>query len=124
MGEPALKKKLILLILITMLALSACTNSPNANVAEESVPVSYGKPIELAKEEFESVFAEYEGLEIIDTATLSRTDEATNIIVQITYTSDRGDGMYGFEYTKDEYGNWDILQQGEDVIIDNLVKAD
>ena len=45
------------------------------------------------------------------------------IVVQITYTSDRGDGVYGFEYIKDEYGNWDILQQGENVTIDNLVKT-
>lgn len=111
-------------MLICSVTLSACTNSPNANVAEESVPVSYGKPIELAKEEFETVFAEYEGLKITETATLSRTNEATNIVVQITYTSDCGDGVYGFEYIKDEYGNWDILQQGEDVTIDNLVITD
>lgn len=119
-----MKKKLILLILITMLVLSACTNSPNTDFVVVGVTVSYGKPIELAKEEFETIFAEYEGLEITDTATLSRTDQATNIVVQITYTSDRGDGVYGFEYIQDEYGNWDILQQGEDVTIDNLVEAD
>lgn len=119
-----MKKAIFLLVLLCSVVLSACTNSPSANVAEESVPVSYGKPIELAKEEFETIFAEYEGLEITDTATLSRTDEATNIVVQITYKSDRGDGVYGFEYIKDEYGNWDILQQGEDITIDNLAKAD
>ena len=47
---------------------------------------------------------------------------AMNNVVQITYTSDNGDGVYGFEFTKDSYGNWEILQQGEDVTIDNLVK--
>lgn len=119
-----MKKAIFLLVLLCSVVLSACTNSPDANVAEESVPVSYRTPIELAKAEFETVFAEYKGLKITDTATLSRTDEATNIVVQITYTSDHGDGVYGFEYIKDEYGNWDILQQGEDVTIDNLVKAD
>ena len=112
-----MKKKTFILLILIIVLLSACTNSPSTNVTEESVPVSYGKPIELAKEEFEREFAEYEGLEIIDTATLSRTDEATNIVVQITYTSDRGDGVYGFEYIKDEYGNWDILQQGEDCLL-------
>lgn len=118
-----MKKATILLLLLCFVALSACSNSPSTNVAEERVPVSYGQPIELAKEEFETIFAEYEGLEITDTITLSRTDEVTNIVVQITYTSDCGDGVYGFEYIKDEYGNWDILQQGENVTIDNLVKT-
>lgn len=119
-----MKKAIFLLVLLCSVVLSACTNSPNANVAEESVPVSYGTPIELAKAEFETMFAEYEGLKITETATLSRTDEATNIVVQITYTSDHGDGVYGFEYIQDEYGNWDILQQGENVTIDNLVKVE
>ena len=117
-------KKTILLLLALLLVLvsSACSNSPEANVEVAGVSVSYGKPIELAKEEFVTIFAELEGLEITETATLSRTDEATNIVVQITYTSDNGDGVYGFEFAKDAYGNWEILQQGEDVTIDNLVK--
>ena len=117
-------KKTILLLLALLLAfaVSACSNSPEANVEVAAVSVSYGKPIELAKEEFETIFAEYEGLKITETATLDRTDEATNIVVQISYTSDNGDGVYGFEFAKDAYGNWEILQQGEDVTIDNLVK--
>lgn len=115
---------LLLLVLITALALSTCSNPSDADPQEERTTVSYGKPLELAKGEFDTIFTEYDGVKITDIATLSRTDEATNIVVQITYTSDRGDGVYGFEYIKDEYGNWDILQQGKDVTIDNLVKAD
>ena len=41
------------LILLLVLASSACSNSPKANVEVAAVSVSYGKPIELAKEEFE-----------------------------------------------------------------------
>ena len=117
-------KKTILLLLALLLAFaaSACSNSSETNFEVAGVSVSYGKPIELAKEEFETIFAEYEGLKITETATLDRTDEATNIVVQISYTSDNGDGVYGFEFAKDTYGNWEILQQGEDVTIDNLVK--
>lgn len=119
----SMKKPLLLLLtLLLVLAFSACSNSPEANVEEAAVSVSYGKPIEIAKEEFEAIFAEHEGLEITETVTLSRTDEADNIVVQITYTSDNGDGVYGFEFAKDAYENWEILQQGEDVTIDNLVK--
>lgn len=116
------KTLLLLLTLLLVFAFSACSNSPEANVEEAAVSVSYGKPIEIAKEEFEAIFAEHEGLEITETVTLSRTDEADNIVVQITYTSDNGDGVYGFEFAKDSCGNWEILQQGEDVTIDNLVK--
>lgn len=118
------KTLLLLLTLLFVLAFSACSNSPEANVEEAAVSVSYGKPIEIAKEEFEAIFAEHEGLEITETVTLSRTDEADNIVVQITYTSDNGAGAYGFEFAKDTYGNWEILQQGVDVTIDNLVKGD
>ena len=113
----------LLLALLSALTFSACSHSPNADVAVAGVTVFYGKPIEMAKEEFAAVFAEYEGLEITDTATLSRTDEATNIVVQISYTSDSGDGVYGFEFEKDGYGNWELIQQGEDVTIDNLVDS-
>ena len=116
------KTLLLLLTLLLVFASSACSNSSDANVGVAGVTVFYGKPIELAKEEFETIFAEYEGLEIAETATLDRTDEANTIVVQITYTSDNGDGVYGFEFAKDAYGNWEILQQGEDVTIDNLVK--
>lgn len=116
------KSLLLLLTLLLIFASSACSNLSDANVGVASVTVFYGKPIELAKEEFETIFAEYVGLEITETATLDRTDEANNIVVQITYTSDNGDGVYGFELAKDSYGNWEILHQGEDVTIDNLVK--
>ena len=101
---------------------SACSNSSEANFEVTDVAVSYVKPIELAKEEFETIFSGLEGLEITETVTLSRTDEATNIVVQITYTSDNGDGVYGFEFAKDAHGNWEILQKGEYVTINNLLK--
>ena len=115
------KVLLLLLALLSVFATSACSHSPNTNFAVAGVTVFYGTPIELAKEEFATIFAGYEGLEITDTATLSRTDKATNIVVQISYTSKQGDGVYGFEFEKDSYGNWEILHQGEDVTIDNLV---
>ena len=117
------KVLLLLLALLSAFTFSACSHSSNADVAVAGVTVFYGKPIEMAKEEFAAVFAEHEGLAITDTATLSRTDEATNIVVQISYTSDSGDGVYGFEFEKDTYGNWELIQQGEDVTIDNLVDS-
>ena len=68
-------KKTILLLLALLLsfAVSACSNSSEANFEVTDVAVSYGKPIELAKEEFETIFSGLEGLEITETVTLSRT---------------------------------------------------
>ena len=61
-------KKSILLLLTLMLAFaaSACSNSSETNFEVAGVSVSYGKPIKLAKEEFETIFAEYEGLKITE----------------------------------------------------------
>lgn len=89
------RKLLLLLVLMIVLAMSACSNSPNTDAQEESTSISYGKPLELAMEEFDAIFTEHDGLDITDIATLSRADDTTNIVVQITYTSDRGDGVYG-----------------------------
>lgn len=114
----------LLLTLIMALALSACANPPDAKTGENPAAVSYERPQELAREEFETVFGEYEGLEITSMATLSRTDEAANVVIRITYTWDRGNGVYGFAYGKDESGNWELLQQGANVTADDLMKAD
>ena len=47
------KTLLLLLALLLSFAVSACSNSSEANFEVTDVAVSYGKPIELAKEEFE-----------------------------------------------------------------------
>ena len=73
------KTLLLLLTLLLVFASSACSNSSDANVGVAGVTVFYGKPIELAKEEFETIFTEYEGLKITETATLDRTDDANNM---------------------------------------------
>ena len=53
-----------------------------------------------------------------------RTDDNSLIVIQFTYTSDNGNGIYGFEYQKDNYGNYGLVRHGEDVTIDNLVNAE
>ena len=116
-------KKLILSLLVILVCItSACADPYEGDLKIESVDISYGESIEIAKKEFETIFSGYEGLRISTVSTMDRTDDADNIVVQITYTSDNGDGVYGFELQKDAYGNWEILQHGEDVTMDNLVK--
>ena len=94
-------------------AARACSAAPDA--AKEAVPVDYSSVVELAKKEFAAVFSEFEGLEITNTSTSARTDDGDHVIVQITYTANQVDGVYGFDFRKDKAGNIEHLQQGEDI---------
>ena len=118
-----MKKILAVIIAMLMLILSACANDPasSTDVISESVPADYGIAIEYAEAEFRSVFAEFQALEITDTVTAVRVDDINTLIVQFTYTSQNGNGVYGFEVQKDENGNVEILRQGEHVTMNALV---
>ena len=45
-------------------------------------------------------------------------------LIQFSYLSDNGSGVYGFEITRDNHGNYEIVRQGKDVTIDNFVEED
>ena len=53
---------------------------------------------------------------------MSRTGEEKIVIVQIRYTSSQGDGVYGFEYSLEDYANPELIQHGENVTIDSLLE--
>ena len=120
-----MKKFFALIIATLMLTLSACASDSAAqtDVISESVPADYGIAIEYAENEFLSIFAEFQELEITDTVTAVRVDDSNTLIVQFTYTSQNGNGVYGFEVRKDEYGNVEILRQGEHVTLNALVEG-
>ena len=109
--------------LFLLLLLNSCVSGQNqtAETASETFSPGAVTVLELAIEEFHQVFAEFEGLQIEQTSTMTRTDDIDNIVVQITYTSDNGEGVYGFEYRKDDSGDFILLSQGENVTVDNLV---
>lgn len=110
------------LALICILALCGCNNNTaDTTVEHEAVSADYGKVIDLAKAEFAEVFKEFEDMQIEETTTMTRTDDAKEIVVQIKYSSSNGDGVYGFLYNLDDYGNPELMQQGEDITIDNLL---
>ena len=120
-------KRIIALTLafICIWGLCGCNNNNADSPAEhEAVSVDYGKVIELAKEEFAEVFKEFEDVQIDETTTMARTDDANEIIVQFKYSSNNSNGLYGFLYSIDEYGNYELMQQGDNVTIDNLINAD
>ena len=110
------------LALVCLLGLCGCNNNNADSPAEhEAVSAEYGKVIELAKEEFAEVFKEFEDVQIEENTTMARTDDAKEIVVQFKYSSSNGNGLYGFLYTIDEYGNHELMQHGEDITIDNLI---
>ena len=118
-------KKIIALtlILISILSLGGCNNNTEDTTAEhEAVSADYGKVIDLAKSEFAEVFKEFENVKIEETATMTRTDNAKEIVVQFKYSSSNGNGVYGFLYNLDDYANPELVQHGEDITIDNLIK--
>ena len=112
-----------IMVLVSICGLSGCNgNVPEESPGVESVSSDYGKVIELAKAEFNEVFKEFENLKIEETTTMARTDEAKEIVVQIKYSSNNGDGVYGFLYNLDDYSNPELIEHGQDVTIDNLLK--
>jgi hypothetical protein len=114
--------KWISLLLFVCLLLSACSHNAVSDVVTEQVPIDYGKVIELAQKEFNAVFDEFTNLKIQETKTATRAGNVKHFIIEITYSSDNGNGVYGLEYLKDDYGNYELLQQGENVSVYNLVK--
>ena len=109
------------LVFICLLGLCGCNNNADSPAEHEAVSADYGKGIDLAKEEFAEVFKEFEDVQIEETATMARTDDAKEIVVQIRYSSSNGDGVYGFLYNLDDYANPELMQHGEDITIDNLI---
>lgn len=118
-------KKIIALTLalICLLGLCGCNNNTADTTAEhEAVSADYGKVIDLAKTEFAEIFKEFEDVQIEETATMTRTDDAKEIVVQFKYSSSNGNGAYGFLYNLDDYANPELVQHGEDITIDNLLE--
>ena len=111
------------LVFICLLSLCGCNNNTADTTAEhEAVSADYGKVIDLAKEEFAEVFKEFENVQIEETTTMARTDDAKEIVVQFKYSSSNGDGVYGFLYSLDDYANPELVQHGEDITIDSLLE--
>lgn len=123
-GRVDMKKFIVFIMtLLCICGLSGCNgNAPVSTTEVEKVSSDYGKVIDLAKAEFAEVFKEFDELKIEETATMTRTDDAKEIVVQIRYSSSNGNGIYGFMYNLDDYSNPELIQQGEDITIDKLLE--
>ena len=111
------------LALVSLLGLCGCNNNTADNTTQtEVVSADYGKVIELAQEKFAEVFKDFEDVQIKETSTMARTDDTKEIVVQFKYSSSNGNGVYGFLYSFDDYATPELVQHGEDITIDNLLK--
>ena len=119
-------KRIIILVflLVFLLGLSGCNNITDASAQTEVVSSDYGKVIDLAEEEFADVFNAFENIQIEETSTITRTDDAKEIVVQFKFSSSNGNGVYGFLYSLNDYANPELMQHGEDISIDNLLNSD
>lgn len=114
-------KKYLLVLVSLCLFLTACGRTESyIETQTEEVPVSYGRAIELAKESFEAQFADFEDLEITETATAIRPNNESHVVIQFSYQSKNGSGSYGFEYEKTESSEPELIRQGEEVGVYNL----
>ena len=115
----------IITVLVMTTSMVACgTSKENNEVKTEIMPDDNGEAVIVAQNEFNSVFSQFDGLEIAETSTMVRTNNNNRLVIQFSYLSDNGNGVYGFEITRDDYGNYAIVRQGKDITIDNLVEED
>ena len=115
-------KRILALLLAAALCLSLA-GCQKAEVNEEDVQAiaqEYSKAVVMAKDAFEEKFSGLENLSIENCETLLLPDKDYHIVVVFRYTSDGGDGEYGFECEHDEDGNWVVAQQGENITVENL----
>ena len=115
----------IITVLVMTTSMVACgTSKENNEVKTEIMADDYGDAVIVAQNEFNLVFSQFDGLEIAETSTMVRTNNNNRLVVQFSYLSDNGNGVYGFEITRDDYGDYEIVRQGKDITIDNLVEED
>lgn len=113
----------LMLALVCVWGLCGCSDNPAVSTAQsEVVSAEYGKAIELARAEFAAIFKAFTDVQIEETSTMVRTDDDKELVVQFRYASGNGNGVYGFLYRLDDAGHPELIQHGEDVTIDNLLK--
>lgn len=117
-----IKKCMALLFTLACLTgVCGCRKNDAQQAQIEQVSTDYGRVIEMARAEFEDAFREFENMKIEETSTMARTDDSKEVVVQFKYSSDNGEGVYGFLYDLTDSANPELLQGGEDITIDALV---
>lgn len=116
-----MKKILIALFALTLLAAAGCGRANLADCVSEPMPESYGRVLELALAEWDQASAQLVNPEVTQSSTMARPDGSGQVVIQFTYTADNGAGQYGLLYQKDASGQYTLLRQGPDVDLYDLL---
>ena len=118
-----MKKIITLFLLLACIAsMAGCkNNTAEGGVKNEIASNDLGNAVELAKTEFETIFKEFKNLQIEEAVTMARP-ESKEWIIQFIYSSDNGDGVYGFLYNVEDTANPELIQHGEEITVDNMLK--
>lgn len=116
--------KRILLLALAFVCISGLCGCNSTAVGSDAGIGSkdYSRVIDLARAEFAEVFKDIENVQIEETKTMARSDDTEEIVVQFQYSSSCGDGVYGFLYSLDDQANPELIQHGEDITMDSLLR--
>ena len=135
MNSYAMKKWMLALLLVAALGLmTGCTSMQQAlskigddiEAAQLDTPKTTGGDIDwsfvpVVRDMATKVFMEgVPDATIRDTRVASKNGQGDRVIVVIEYTLDGKNGSYGFDYEKNEQGEYEIKRFGEGVRSDDL----
>ena len=85
---------------------------------DSSIDWSY---VPVVREMAVSMFTEaFPGATVTETSVASKNGDGKRVIVTLTYQMDGKTGTYGFDYTKNEQGEYELTRYGDGVNSDDL----
>lgn len=85
---------------------------------DSSIDWSY---VPVVREMAVSMFTEaFPNAVVTETSVASKSGDGKRVIVTLTYQMDNRNGTYGFDYTKNEQGEYELTRYGDGVNSDDL----
>ena len=85
---------------------------------DSSIDWSY---VPVVREMAVSMFTEaFPNAAVTETSVASKNGDGKRVIVTLTYQMDNRNGTYGFDYTKNEQGEYELTRYGDGVNSDDL----
>ena len=89
----------LLMCMLLLVSITGCGTKTD-DIKSEEMPADYGWAVTVAQNEFNRTFSDFPNLEITETSTMARTTSTESVVIQLRYSSDNGNGIYGFEIKK------------------------
>ena len=85
---------------------------------DSSIDWSY---VPVVREMAVAMFTEaFPNATVMETSVASKNGDGKRVIVTLTYQMDNRNGTYGFDYTKNEQGEYELTRYGDGVSSDDL----